>query len=190
VDEKLLINSLKNAEPEAFKILVESYKNKVYITSLGILQNPEDAEDAAQEVFLEVYLSIKHFKEQSKLSTWIYRITVSKSLELLRRKKRKKRFGFITSIFGESDKLKHDPPDFIHPGVQAENKELSSILFKAISKLPESQNIAYTLHNIEGLSYQDIAEVMETSVSSIESLIFRAKNNLKKLLTSYYQQLK
>jgi RNA polymerase sigma factor (sigma-70 family) len=190
VEENLLIEELINADQRAFKDLVEQYKDKVFNTCLGLLHNSNDAEDITQEVFVEIFLSIKNFKSQSKLSTWIYRISISKALDLIRRNKRKKRFAFFTSFFGVEGEFIHDPPDFVHPGVQAENKELSIILFKAIAKLTESQKISFTLNKIEGLNYEEIAEIMKISKSAVESLLFRAKQKLKLLLTNYYKEFK
>jgi RNA polymerase sigma factor (sigma-70 family) len=187
LDEQFLIEKLKQGDETAFKEIVTTWQNMVYNTALGILQNEEDAEDVAQEVFVQVYESIKTFKAQSKLSTWLYRITVSKSLDHLRRKKRKKRFAYIQSIFGASGETVIEKPDFNHPGVALDNKERATILFKAIDQLPENQKIAFTLHKVEGLSYQEISDVMKTSVSSVESLMHRAKNNLKKFLTGHYE---
>ena len=163
----------------------------VYNTALGILQNTFDAEDLAQEVFVQVFHSVKNFKGDCKLSTWLYRITVTKSLDFLRAKKRKKRFAFVQSLFGsENNEPLAEQATFVHPGVQLENKERAAILFKAIDKLPENQKIAFTLSKVEGLSYQEIADVMQLSVSSIESLLFRAKNNLQKYLGDYYKNEK
>lgn len=169
--------------------MVETYQVRVYNTVLSVIQHNEEAEDIAQEVFMEVYRSIDKFREDSSLSTWIYRIATTKSLEAIRKKKTQKRFAFLTSLFGKNDELLHQPSDFKHPGVVAENKELSQTLFAAISKLPDNQRVAYTLVNVEGLSYVETAEAMDITKSSVESLIFRAKGNLKKLLKTYYEEL-
>jgi len=187
-DENLLIKGLTKGDEDAFKTLVDDFKDRVYNTSLGFVHNPQDAEDISQEVFIEIFESVKGFEGKAKLSTWIYRITVTKSLDFIRSRKRKKRFAFFTSLFDDSDKLIHDPPDFTHPGIEIEKQEQASILFKAMSKLPENQKIAYTLNKIEGLSYSEICEVMNISLSSVESLIHRAKNNLRKLLENYYNK--
>jgi len=95
--EPELILALKEKSEPAFKELVNLYQHRVFNTALSLLQHPGDAEDVAQEVFMQVYRSINSFKEQSQLSTWIYRITVTRSLDHLRAKKRKKRFGIIGS---------------------------------------------------------------------------------------------
>lgn len=186
LSEWILIEQLKQKDESAFKTIVETWKDMVFNTALGIVQSMEDAEDVAQEVFIQVYESIHSFKGESKFSTWLYRITITKSMDHLRKKKRKKRFAFIQSLFGMNNEVLHDPPDFNHPGITLDNKEKAAILFKAIERLPETQKIAFTLHKIEGLSYQEVSQVMNSTLSSVESLLHRAKNNLKKHLSDYY----
>lgn len=159
----------------------------VFNTALGIVQNAEDAEDIAQEVFVQVHQSVHSFKGESKFSTWLYRITITKSLDHERRKKRKKRFAFVRSLTGEQNEVVFNPPDFHHPGVKLDQKENAAVLFNAIADLPENQRVAFTLNKVEGLSYQEVGEVMKTTVSSVESLIHRAKNNLRKKLEDYYK---
>jgi RNA polymerase sigma-70 factor (ECF subfamily) len=109
-------------------------------------------------------------------------------MDLIRKKKRKKRFALIKSIFGENDEIAVHPPEFNHPGIVLDNKEKAGELFNAIKALPENQRIAFTLHKVEGLSYQEVSEVMETTVSSVESLMHRAKTNLRKTLENYYRE--
>ena len=161
----------------------------VYNTVLGFVQNVEDAEYVTQDVFIKVYEGIGKFKQQCKLSTWIYRIALTQSADFIRHKKRKKRAGFLTSLFGNNDELLHDPVDFVHPGVLTENKERSAILFKAINKLPEKQKTAFLLQKVQDLSQQKIAEIMELKEGAVESLLMRAKGNLKKLLINYYSSI-
>ena len=186
MDEKQLITELQKGSPSAFRHLVDSYQNKVYNTVLSIVQHINEAEDISQEVFIEVFESVAKFKGESKLSTWIYRIATTKALEMYRRKKAIKRFGFLTSLFGENNEVIHHLPDFEHPGIVLENKERAKVLFRHINQLPDNQKVAFTLCNVEGLSYQEISEVMQLSLSSVESLLFRAKTNLRKTLKEYY----
>ncbi len=162
-------------------------RSRVFNTCLNILQSREDAEDVCQDVFIEVLQSISKFKGESQLSTWIYRITITKSLEFHRKKNRKKRFGLFQSLTGQGDYELNLPANFEHPGIQLENKELSKILFAAIEKLPERQKAAFLLHKTEHLSYVEIAAVLEISVPSVESLLFRAKQGLQKILGNYYE---
>lgn len=176
------IRLLQEGDTNAFKELVEKYQDLVYNTALGFLQNESDAEDLAQEVFIQVYKSISNFKGESKISTWLYRITCTKSLDYIRNKKRKKRFGIIMSIFGESNEVLHDPVDFHHPGIILDKKEQAANLFKIVKKLPDNQKTAFILHHLEEQSYQEIATIMNISVSAVESLMFRARQNLKKMI--------
>lgn len=178
--ETKLIQLLQEGDQSAFKYLVEEYQDLVYNTALGFVQNEADAEDVAQDVFVQVYKSISNFKGDSKISTWLYRVTSTKSLDFIRNKKRKKRFGIITSIFGENNEVLHDPVDFHHPGVAYDKKEQVANLLKLVQKLPDNQKTAFILHNLEDLSYQEIAQVMNISISAVESLLFRARQNLKK----------
>jgi len=190
LNEWELIEQLKQGDQSAFKFIVDTWKDMVYNTALSIVQQEEDAEDVTQEVFVQVYQSIEGFKRESKFSTWLYRITLSKAMDHERRKKRKKRFAFVKSLFGEGSEVVVDLPDFNHPGVSLDNKEKAAILFKAMESLPDNQRMAFVLNKVEGLSYQEISEVMETTVSAVESLLHRAKTNLRKELKTFYDQLK
>ena len=188
MDERDLINLLKQRDRDAFKAVVEAWQDMVYNTALGVLQNEEDAEDTAQEVFIQVFESIENFKEESKLSTWIYRITVSKSLDHIRKKKAKKRLSFLKSLFKE-DGQAIEPPDFLHPGIKLENKENAKALFKAMEKLPPNQKTAFVLNKMEGLSYQEVGDIMELSPSAVDSLLQRSRQNLKKELKTEFETI-
>ena len=125
MEEKDFLIALKAQRHEAYAKLLDDYQSLVFNTCLSFVPNIEDAEDLAQEVFVEVYNSVSKFKGNSKLSTWIYRIAVNKSLEFIRKKNTKKRFGFMQSITGNSipiDKTVYFT-EFNHPGIQLEQKE-------------------------------------------------------------------
>ena len=182
MDELELIEGLRNGDETAFKFLVDTYQDRVYNTAIVIVHNAEAAEDVAQEVFIQVYRSIHSFKGESKLSTWLYRIATTRALDLLRSRKSKKRFGLMQRLFGDGNEPLHEIPDFNHPGIKLDRKENAAKLFKAIAQLPENQKVAFTLHKLEDLSYQEISDVMQTSVPAVESLMHRAKQNLRKIL--------
>tara|TARA_B100000795_G_scaffold249512_1_gene217090 strand:+ start:1997 stop:2575 length:579 start_codon:yes stop_codon:yes gene_type:complete len=188
--ETEFIQQLKLKSENAYYKLLDDFQQKVFGTCISFVPNKEDAEDIAQEVFVEIFNSIDGFKGKSKLTTWIYRIATNKCLEFIRRKKAIKRFAFMQSISGNLIPL--DKTNYFtemnHPGIILENKELHRTLFKAINNLPESQCIVFTLHKIDGKSYQEIAEITNKSLSSVESVMFRAKINLRKLLKSYYKK--
>jgi RNA polymerase sigma factor (sigma-70 family) len=170
-----------------FQQIFDTNNKKVFNISLNIVQNREDAEDITQEVFVEVFHSLHKFNEESAVSTWIYRIAVNKSLDFLRAKKRKKRFVILTQLFHpESGEQLHEISHYDHPGIVLENKERSQILFTAINKLPENQKAAFLLHKTEGFPQKEIAEIMKLSEKAVESLIGRAKENLRKILGNIY----
>jgi RNA polymerase sigma factor (sigma-70 family) len=176
-----LIAQLRDGNEAAFKQVFEAHQDRIYNTILYMVQSTEEAKDLTQEVFVDVFLNIDNFKEQSKLSTWIYRLAINKALNHQRFKKAKKRLGIVLSIFNLSPV--DDAPDFVHPGILLENKELSEALYKAINALPDKQKTAFVLRQLEDLSYAEIADVMQTTTPSVESLLFRAKQNLQKKMT-------
>jgi len=197
LDVPQLITGLQRGDPGAFRYLVETYQSRVYNTVLAIVRNPDEAEDVAQEVFVQVFESIQSFGGDGKLTAWIYRIATTKALEAYRKRHARKRWAFFTSLFTADDEAGFDerlhPVDFAHPGVKLEQQERAAVLFGAIDRLPENQKVAFTLHHIEGLSYQEITDVMQLggtplSLSAVESLLHRAKVNLRKRLTNYYRQ--
>lgn len=187
--ENEFIAGLRNHNANAYGKLLDDFQQKVFATCISFVPNKEDAEDIAQEVFVEVFNSIRKFKSNSTLSTWIYRITTNKCLEFIRKRNTKKRFGFMQSILGNEipvDKTSYFT-EMNHPGIILENKERSETLFYAINQLPEAQKVVFTLHKVDGKSYQEISDIIEKSVSSVESLMFRAKKNLQKLLGNFYK---
>lgn len=189
MSETEFITQLKNQTRASYNKLIDDFQQKVFATCISFVPNREDAEDIAQEVFVEVFNSISNFKGQSRLSTWIYKITTNKCLEFIRKKNTKKRFAFLQSITG--NKIPMDKTYYFteinHPGTLLENKELNATLFKAISSLPNSQTVVFTLHKIDGRSYQEVAEITDRSLSSVESIMFRSKKNLQKILEHYYK---
>jgi RNA polymerase sigma-70 factor (ECF subfamily) len=189
LEDKNFIQALKNKDSSAYSQLLDDFQQKVFSTCISFVPNKEDAEDIAQDVFIEVFKSISKFKGDSKLSTWIYRITTNKCLEFIRKKNTKKRFAFLESITGNAipiDKTNYFT-EMNHPGILLVNKELNAVLFKAINSLPENQSVVFTLNKIDGKSYQEVAEITKRSLSSVESIMFRAKKNLQKVLGNYYK---
>lgn len=187
-----IIDNILNNESAGFRALVDKYQLLVVNTCYGFVHNREDAEDIAQEVFIEVHRSLHKFRKESKLSTWLYRISSNKSLNFIRDNKKNSWFQSLDILFSsekssgkviELSDSKNNIPDTI-----IENKETGDFIYDAISSLPKNQNVAFTLHKYEDLSYKEIAEVMELSLSSVESLLFRAKKNLQDKLISHYKK--
>ncbi len=174
-----------------FKKIVEENQERVRNTCFRFVKNRDDADDLAQDVFVQVFESLSHFREESELSTWIYRIAVNKSLDFLRKMKRKRRFGKFTSLFGIGEGNEEIIiPAQGNPHQELEEKERKQILDEAITKLPQKQQTAITLSKYEGFSNKEISSIMELSLSSAESLLHRAKRNLHKELYEYYKRKK
>lgn len=189
MSEEEFIKKLVDGNQAAFGQLLDDYQQKVFGTCISFIPNKEDAEDVAQEVFLEVFKSIPKFKAEAKLSTWIYKITTNKCLEFIRKKKTKKRFAFMQTILGDNLPITMSSyfVEINHPGIILENKEKTALIFKAIHTLPESQKVIFILAKIDGKSYQEIVEITGRSLSSVESILFRAKKNLQKKLENFYR---
>lgn len=186
-DNLEFIELLKKGDRVAFTELVEQYQHIVFNTILSIVQQFQDAEDLTQEVFVQVYKSIHGFRGDSKLSTWIYRIALTKSLELERKRKAQKTIGFFKNLIG-LDYEKVEVKEFNHPGIIIQQKENASLLFSALKKIPENQRIAFILIKAEGLSYMEVSMIMNKSIKSIEGLIHRAGENLREILKCHYKE--
>ena len=173
-----LLEAIADGDQKAFQQLYELFAEKVYNTALSYAQNEQDAEEITQDVFTSIFRNAAKFKADSTVRTWIYRITVNTSLNHI---KRKKRFSFLK--FGA---LQPDQPDFEHPGVLLENRENAKALFKAIDTLPKNQKTAFILSFVEVLPRQEVADIMGISLKAVESLLQRAKKNLRDKLGNLY----
>lgn len=171
----------------ALSDLYAAFKARVYNTVLGMLQNEADAEEVTQDVFVKIYQSAARFEGKSSVATWIYRIAVNHALSKLSHRKRQKRFAWIVRLSGaDSTEPALDLPFFEHPGIILEKKENARILFKAIESLPEQQQTAFVLSFVEALPRQEVADIMEISLKAVESLLQRAKANLRARLDHFY----
>ncbi len=181
------IQKIIDGDRASFKVLVDEYQLFVKRICYNYLRNLEDAEDISQETFVTIYKTIKSFRKESELSTWIYRIAISKCIDHTRKIKSKKRLGLVKKIIGlEKETAKKIPSQEINPEINFEINERNEILVWALNKLPENQRIAITLSKIKGINHKEVAQTMDISVSAVESLIHRGKANLKQLLFKYY----
>jgi RNA polymerase sigma-70 factor (ECF subfamily) len=190
MDESNLIQGIQQGDRKAFQQLVKTYQRMVVNTCFGIVHNTADAEDLAQDVFLEIFRSAGNFRGDSKISTWLYRISTNRSLNFVRNKKRKGFFQSLEETFtggrnrnSEISENHNDQPDR-----NITDQQRSELLHRAIDRLPEKQRLAFTLNKYEELPYQQIAEIMEVSLASVESLIHRAKKNLQEQLLDCYKK--
>ncbi|MBP7791841.1 MAG: sigma-70 family RNA polymerase sigma factor [Candidatus Goldbacteria bacterium] len=184
MDEKELIQRILKGEKECFKEIIIRYKSVVYNHSRNFLRNTQEAEDVTQEIFINVFNNLKKFRGDSKLSTWIYRITVNTCKNRLKQMKRLKA-NIIEEVTNEendeSRKLLEDvreneekTPDNVFM-----QKNIRDVIYKNIQKLPEEQKTVIILKDIDNLSYEEIAKTMKISVSAVKSKLFRARENLR-----------
>lgn len=187
VDDKVLIASVVDCnDSAAFAELVNRYQKLVHVTCCGLIPSNADVDDIVQDVFVELFQSLPTFRAESKLSTWLYRIAVNKSLNHLRRKKREQllqKFNFFDGMKDATLEVAAASNYDSDYGVTSSDNR--KILRLSISKLPQKQRVVFVLSKYQELSYKEIAEVTGLSLSSVESLLFRAKVNLRKIIAAY-----
>lgn len=185
--EAELVAQLQSGSEAAFRSLVAQYQDRIYRTALSLLRNSEEAEDVAQEVFVEVHQTIGRFRGEAALSTWLYRLATSRALKSLRRARTRKRFAYFTSLLGFGNEVLHEPPDPTHPQALLEGQQQLGLLLAHIARLPEQQQVAFTLRHEQELSYEEIAAVLATTVPAVESLLFRARKTLRHHLQPHFR---
>ena len=162
---------------DAFDELVLLYRIRVINTCYRFLLNKDDAEDVSQEVFIEIFQSIQSFRGDSKLSTWIFRIAVTKSLDEIKKRNRKKRISSLGKILHLDDVA-----SWISGGKMPDQDLIASDnikqIYKVLNQLPDNQRIAFTLSKMDGFNNLEIAEIMNTTVIAVESLVCRAKKKV------------
>lgn len=182
-DEKLLLEKAKDGDLDAFERLIEGYQRKVYNIAFRMMGSGDDASDLSQEVFIRVFKSIRHFKEESRFSTWLYRITTNVCLDELRKRKNRKVVYIDEELkLDDSDVRREIESDDPQPDAVAERNELVRQVSEAIDRLPENHRMMIMLRDIQGLSYEEIAKISESPEGTVKSRINRARQALKCLL--------
>lgn len=161
-----------------FEKIYHDYQSMVFNVALHYMQNIEDAEEITQDVFVKIHNGLENFNQKSSYKTWIYRITINQCLDCIKQKNSQKRF-FIFGKKSQNEQEYLNISTFEHPGILMEKKEDAALLFEVINSLTENQKTAFLLSKLDGQSNTEIAEIMELSISSVESLIFRAKASLQ-----------
>lgn len=188
VQNDLIQNIQEGNKKDAFLKLFNQYQHLVYNICYRMTGNRENASDVSQEVFIKIYRSIHKFRGDSKLSSWIYRITVNTCLNWERRRKLT---NWLSLDFLLESEAKFEPlSEEKTPDQLLEQSETEQIIQRSIQTLPHRQKTAIVLHRYENLSYEEIANVLGISLSAVESLLFRAKKNLAKKLSSLKNNIK
>jgi len=185
-----LIERIRADDPRSFKDLFDSHVAMVYNVCFQMLGDRHDAEDVTQDVFFEAYKSLKRFRFESKLSTWLYRIAVNRSLNHQRKRKLERwlslDFDSEEKSAGSFDVLRTTEGNV---DMVMEKKDTERFVQKAINALPDKQRIAILLHRYEELSHGEIAKIMGVTVASVESRLHRAMQTLAKKLLSLKKDL-
>jgi RNA polymerase sigma-70 factor (ECF subfamily) len=188
-DEAQFLIEMANGNEKPLDYFYNKYSAKVYSTALSYTKNEQDAEEVLQDVFITLFDSASKFKNDASVSTWIYRITINKCLDFLRKKNSLKRKGIFSSLFSkESGEIIIEPVDFVHPGVKMENSEDAKLLFRVMDELTENQKTVFILTQIDGLPQQEVADIMKVSRKSVESLLQRAKATMRIKLEKFYPE--
>jgi RNA polymerase sigma-70 factor, ECF subfamily len=185
LDDLELVHRARSRDPEAFQTLVLRYQDRVFNTACRLMGDRSLAEDIAQEAFFKAFDSIRKFKEKSSFSTWLYRITLNVCASAWRRAGAQKRAGEVP-LPGQGDgaeSSKWEPADTApDPGEEIVRRERNHLIMKAIGELEEDFRVALVLRDIEGLSYEEISEIIERPVGTVRSRIHRARGDLKEKL--------
>ncbi len=187
-NEKQLIDQIIKGDTAAFRQLVELHHKRVIHICLSFVNDTYDAEDVAQEVFIEMFRSLKNFRKEASVATWLYRLSVNKSLDFIRQAKRQKRGSGKVGLMEKTEIEKLSITNRQLPSDHIEEDERKRLLYKAIEQLPERQKKALLLSQIKELKQQEVADIMETTVSSVESLLVRAKRKLKETLIRHKEE--
>ena len=179
LDEKsddVLITLFQSGEEEVFRILVERYTQRVRNLIYSIFNEASLVDDIAQEVFIRVYEALTRFRFESSFYTWLYRITVNKSRDELRKRKTRKFFSLHSMLDASSDELQSKIRVFPEDGSAKE------LVNKGLQQLPEKFRIPIILKDIDGLSYEEMAEIMQCEVGTVKSRLSRARSMLRNIL--------
>jgi len=177
-DDFSLIKRFIDGEEQVFSELVKRHKEKVRNIIYITLSNGNSVDDIAQEVFITVYRNLKNFRFESQFTTWIYRITINKCKDHLRKKN-------VRRIFLP---LKDEEEEPVFESIN-EDTDIKQIVHSAIATLPDKLRIPLVLKDLEGFSYQEIADSMECEIGTVKSRIFRARESLKKVLKPIEKEL-
>ena len=181
-----IILKIVQGDRDLFRKLVERYQHMVFRTCMGFLHNKDDADDLAQDIFIQVYQTLPGFKGDASFSTWIYRIAVNASLNKIRKSSKNSFIQRMETVFGvdKNQEVSFQIPDHESPENILISNEHRELVQKALNSLPENQRTAIVLSKYDDLSQKEIAAIMNTTEGAVEALIQRAKANLREKLSS------
>lgn len=184
-EEFELVSAVQDGDSASFEKLVLDTQTKVYNLAMRIVGNEEDAFDMSQEAYIKAFNSINNFRGDSRFSVWMYRLTTNVCLDFLRSRNRKAHSSLTYFDDEEGDGKELEIPDErFSPETVAEKKELQEAVARGLQMLPADYRAILLLREIDGLSYEEIAEALELEAGTVKSRIFRARKKLCEILTS------
>lgn len=181
-NETLLLKRIKDGDVESFELLIKDYQVYAYNIAYRMMGNEEDAKDITQEALIKVYKSIHKFKETSSFSTWLYRIVMNTCKDELKKRK-EATVSLDKEIETDDGTISREIGDErLNPSTIVERNEVSQLVQEAISELPDANRMVVVLRDIQGLSYEEISQVIKEPIGTVKSRISRGRNQLKKLL--------
>lgn len=186
IEEQELVQRARRGDLSAYDELVRRYQERIYATIYHMTANHEDANDLAQEAFIKAYQALKSFKGGSSFYTWVYRIAVNKTINFLKQRKHRTQMSLNDLDFN----AEHDP-DLVAlvsektPRREVSLTELQEKLNAAMLKLSEPHRLVVTLHDVQGLSHEDIAKIMDCNIGTVRSRLFYARQQLQAYLSDY-----
>jgi len=182
-----LVHACKSGNAVAFEELVKRYDTKLFRIAQHITHNRDDAQDAVQEAFLKVFRKLAQFQENSKFSTWLTRITVNESLMMLRKQRHNKEFSIDNNFESEDHSLTSELADWArNPEELYQGFELRNILRSELQELQPGLRVVFVLRDIEGLSTEETAEVLESTPVAVKARLWRARLKLRERLSKYF----
>lgn len=180
-----LIELFKKGKEEAFEEIVRRYQKKVYNTTYRIMGNPEDASDLAQEAFIRIYRSLRNFQGKSSFSTWLFTVTTNVCRDELRKRQRRLKVQSLSEPleFEDGNVEREIADESMAPEVISLHRELTDEIQAVIETLPDEQKEAIVLRELQGFSYEEIAEITGVSLGTVKSRISRGRQNMKKELS-------
>ncbi|WP_458407443.1 RNA polymerase sigma factor [Anaerotignum sp.] len=187
--ERELIRKAKQGDMLAFEELILKHEKIVYNVALRMMNHSEDAKDISQEVFLKAYRSLANFDERSTFSTWLYRITHNTCIDEMRKRKGKQSYSLEEELESEDGSMQRQIADEGDtPEESLLREEQKSEILRALDTLSEEHKAAIILRDVKGLSYEEIAEILELSLGTVKSRISRARNQLKNEILKIREQ--
>jgi RNA polymerase sigma-70 factor (ECF subfamily) len=191
IDDRELVDRARDGDGEAFRLLFERYHRRAYALALGMVKNPDDALDIVQDGFVKAHRYLDRFEGNSSFYTWLYRIVMNLTIDHIRKHRKARNVDFDDTVAraGDEDSVAEETllPRILgqNPGKALVRKEIRAQIADALDRLSDNHRAVLIMRELEGLSYEEMAQVMECSKGTIMSRLFHARRNMQRFLLEY-----